>query len=430
MSQQLTPINGGIVPQIVTTTAPSRLNVLSPQYIDVKKLQSRPTEWVPGGRPIYRRLPATSETYQVDFFNIASESNIITNNLAVGVQEIGYVYVPWGESINGPVSIEVVASDNNKNLLIKSGVIVWRYGKTQVLPTIANLEVLDVASGQYEVAYQLVYDDAPKPHLYSVSDFSLSGIPLNITSSTDQVIGWRYQPVNAFLNSDVVYWINYDSYFPSYSQPSQAFLQWESELPQSYDKLVLRCSANTVFSGTATLSYYDGTTLVPVETVEISRDSTGQFYEFSPDKPSFQTGWNVSFSDLKVSIQAITVSGVLTLLEPQSAPSPRATLVMYPTGTLPKTVINTQGEEILATYCSLALVDVNNNFTVEKIQDTRNIIHRDYTPVSDWLTFPFDQDLINLYEQVSDYANLWMAPPSLLKQEYANLSTDLVIVEA
>ena len=74
MSQQLTPISGGV--QVVqTTTAESRLLVLSPQYIDVKNLHSRPTEWVPGGRPIYRRLPAISETYQIDFFNVVPAPN-------------------------------------------------------------------------------------------------------------------------------------------------------------------------------------------------------------------------------------------------------------------------------------------------------------------------------------------------------------------
>jgi hypothetical protein len=102
---------------------------------------------------------------------------------------------------------------------------------------------------------------------------------------------------------------------------------------------------------------------------------------------------------------------------------------MYPAGALPKTVINSQGEEVPATYASLAQVDIDNNFTITKIQDTREIIHRDYVPVADWLTTPFDQDLINLYEQVSDYDTLWMAPPSCLKQEYANLETDLITVE-
>jgi hypothetical protein len=37
--------------------------------------------------------------------------------------------------------------------------------------------------------------------------------------------------------------------------------------------------------------------------------------------------------------------------------------------------------------------------------------------------------LINLYEQVSDYDSLWMAPFSCMKQEYSKLYTDQITVE-
>lgn len=431
MSQQLTPTNGGVVPEVQTTTASSRLNVLSPQYIEVRGLQSRPTEWVPRGRPIYRRLPATAETYQVNFFNVVTESNI-TGNTFVGdaIEEVGYVYVPYGLSINGPASVEVVTSASKKDLLIKAGNIVWKYGKVEVLPTIVNMEVLDVLSGKYDVAYQLVYDDAPIPHLYEVSDFALTGIPLNITSSTDSVIGWRYPAVNAFLNTSTNFWTNEDTFFPSYAQPTTAYLQWESELTQAYKTLTLRCPAGTAYSGTATLSYVNNGILSPVTTVSVSSDTTGQFFQFDIETPDLQTGWNVTFSSNTVSIQSVTVSGAVTLLEPQASLSPRATLVMYPVGTLPATVTNSQGEEVPAVYCTLAEVDIDAEYTVTRVQDTRSIIHRDYVPVADWLTAPFDEDLINLYEQVSAYNPLWMAPTSCMKQEYANLSTDQVIVEA
>lgn len=424
MSQQLTPVNGGVTPQNQTTTLTPRLNVLSPQYIGVNNLQSRPTEWVPDGRPIYRRLPATAETYQVDFFNVVNEG--------VGgyrTEEIGGIFVPWLLSESGPETVEVVASENKQNLLIKGGDIIWRYGKNKVLPTIVNLEVLDVFSGKYDIAYQLVYDDSPIPKLYEVEDFILTGLPLDITSSTDSVVGWRYPAVNAFLNTFDNFWANKDTFFASYAQPTTAFLQWTSELTQSYKKITLRCPDSTAYTGSASLSYVNGTTLTFVETVSISLDSTGQFFEFVITEPVLQTGWNVTFSSLDISIASITVSGTLTLVEQQAALSPRATLVMYPIGTLPKTVTNAQGKEIPATYCKLAQVDVTRDYKVSRIEDTRTIFRRDYVPVADWLTVPFDQDLINLYEQVSEYDSLWMAPPSCMKQEYANLSTDQITVE-
>jgi len=424
MSQTLVPIDGG-VQQIQTTTTQDRLLVLSQQYITANRLESRPTEWVPGGRPIYRRLPATSDTYQIDFFNLVPAANTA---VASAVQNIGYTFVPWGQGLDSENSMYVSASNSGKDLLIKGGTIVWRYGNTQVLPTIINLEVLDVISGQYDLAYQLLYDDTPVQKLYSVEDFALTGQPLTITSSTDSVIGWRYPAVNAFLNTSTLMWKNTDSFLPSFAQPSQSFLQWESDLASAYTKILLRCPEKTAFTGTATLSYFDGTTYTFIQTVSISSDTTGQFFEFNLD-PRFQTGWQVVFSSLDIAIQSTTVTGVVTMLEPQASPSTRAVLVMYPSGTLPKTVINSAGEEIPATYCSLARVDVLSGYSIDEIGDLRYIIHRDYTPVADWLTKPFDEDLINLYEQVSGYSPLWLAPPSCMKQEYLGLTKDQITVE-
>jgi hypothetical protein len=431
MSQQLTPVNGGIIPQIEITTAQTRLRVLSQQFIETQGLQSRPTEWVPAGRPIYRRLPATAETYQINFFNIVNESNILgnTKNLK-GIEKVGYVYIPFGESINGPFSSEVVTSENNKNLLIHAGTVVWEYGKTGQPPTIVDLKVLDVGSGSYDVAYQLIYDDAPLPRLYAVSDFALTGLPLTVTASTDVVIGWRYVPVNAFLNNSTNFWAASDTLFPSYAQPTTAYLQWQSELAQAYTKLVLRCAANSINANTATLSYVDGNEESFVQTVSVSSDSDGEFYEFIIEAPIFQQGWKVEFSTTSVHIQSITVSGQVTLEEIQASPSPRAALAMYPAGSLPKEIVNSKGEKIPATYCQLAIIDVDNNFAVTRIQDTRSIIHRDYTPVADWLTKPFDEDLVNLYEQVNGYSSLWMGPSSCMKQEYENLKKNQIVVEA
>jgi len=427
MSQQLIPVSGGVNPDLQTTTATNRLNVLSPQFIAANKLESRPTEWVPDGRPIYRRLPATSETYQIDFFNIVNPPNTA---VAAELQEVGYVYVPWGASINGPISTEVVQGGTNTTLLIKAGTIVWKYGKTEVIPTIVDLKVLDVVSGRYVIAYQLVYDDSPTPNLYQVEDFALTGLPLDITSSTDGAIGWRYAAENAFLNQSERFWSNEDSYFPSSAQPATAFLQWESELGQAYSKIALRLPPGASYSGTATLSYVNGGTLSPVTTATIRTDGAGTYLEFSIEEPILQTGWNITFSEVKVSVQAINVSGNLNLLTPQAAPSPRARLVMYPVGTLPDTVTNADGEEVPAVYASLAEVDIGNDYQILDIDDVRSIVHRDYVPVADWLTKPFDQDLINLYEQVSGYSVLWMSPPKCMEQEYENLKTDLIEVEA
>ena len=415
MSQKLVPTNGGITPEVQTTLRTSRVNLLSPQYIEAKSLESRPTEWVPGGRPIYRRLPAVSETYQIYFYNVVQESNVGPGY----IEEVGYVFVPWGESDLSPSSVRVSISESKGDLIISSGNLVWKQGKTFVYPALINLEVLEVLNGRYDLAYQLIYNDEPLPFQYSVTDFALTGLPLTITASTDSITGWRYPAVNAFLDTTTLNWSTEDSYYPSYAQPTSSYIQWESVLAQSYESITLRCPTGTAYTGTATLYYVNNGVLSEVTTTAISSDTTGQYFTLPVTSQVLQTGWRVEFSSAKISIQSITVTGIITLLEKPSVPVPRASLVLYPSGTLPV------GE----TFCSLAEITVNNNYQVTKLKDTREVIRRDYTPVADWLTKPFDTDLINLYEEVSIYPTTWMNPPTAMKQEYAELTQYQVIVE-
>lgn len=424
MSQQLIPINGG-VETVNTTPQASNLKVLSPQYIRAKNLTSRPTEWVIDGRPIYRRLPSASEVYQIDFFNVVPAEDA---GIGLTTQDIGYVYVPWGQGTEQGSSLYASVSDSKQDILLQGGKIIWKYGSTNVLPAIINLEVLDVAPTRYDLTYQLLFDDAPVEKLYQVNDFQLIGLPLTISSSSDAVIGWRYPAVNAFLSTTTQFWANQDTYFPSYAQPTQSYIQWESDLPMAYSKVTLRCPANTAYTGEATFGYYMDSTFVEIQTSSIQSDTDGQFFEFTVS-PNFQTGWKVEFSSLDVSIQSITVTGVVTLSENPASPSSKAILVMYPSGTLPKTVNTVSGETVPTVYCQIATIDVSTELKITEIEDKRFIIRRDYTPIADWLTRPFDEDLINLYEQVSNFAELWMSPQLSMKQEYVALSENQITVE-
>ena len=292
-------------------------------------------------------------------FRSVSESNVLSlNENLQGIEKVGYVYTPYGESINGPLSTEVVAAEGNKALLIKSGVVIWEYGRDEVLPTIIDIQSLDIGSGSYDLAYQLIYDDAPTPKIYYVEDFALTGQPLTVTSSTDNITGWRYPAVNAFLNNPPLRWSNEDSFFQTCIQPTTAFLQWTSDLTAAYSKIVLRCPTETAYSGTATLSYVDGTSSTVVQTVNVSADTTGQYFEFDVASPTLQSGWNVTFSSTTVSVQSVLVTGTITQLEKPSAPAPLSRLVMYPVGLLPPMVPSSSGVEVPATYCQIGRAHV------------------------------------------------------------------------
>lgn len=423
MSQNLVPTNGGRTQIEVSPNYVPGI-FLSPQYTAVKDLGSVPTEWVPGGRPIYDRLPAASERYKL-YFGLDEDT--------------AYVYIPLGNSYSGTGSVVVQSSGENKYLTVQSGVLVWKYGEIPVDPVIINLQEVDMRSTRYLLAYQLFQDDSPFEAQYTVEDYSLSGQEMEVGSATDTKEGWRYPPVYAFTNLPSQAWRNYDGFFPDYSEP--AYLYWQTELPNSYSKIKLRCSSNATVSGTATLYYQscpnpvEGETYcsnpewLPQYSVTSQSDSQGQYFEFSIPNPNPQYGWKVQWSDPKVSIYNITVSGTITLKRKPSTALTYCKLVAYPENAVPKTAKNASNQDVPVVMCDLAYVDINNSWVVEKITDIRKTVNTPHQPIADWLTKPWDENLIRLHTQVQDYPNYWLNPGTCVSHEYAALSEYLINVE-
>lgn len=423
MSQNLIPLNGGRT-RIETTPNVYLGTVLSPQYVFVKGESPRPNEWVAGGRPIYDRLPAISERYRIEF----------------GLDgDTAYTYIPTGLGTAGKGTMQVQTSGDESYLTIQSGEIVSKYGRISVDPVIIDLRLVGMLSTRYFIGYQIFSDDAPFDAEYAVEDFSLAGYALNIGSGTDSVSGWRYTPQFAFADSSKVAWRNHDTMFPSYT--GDAYLFWQSELSASYSKIKLRCPPNAVCTGTASLYYQTCPNPIQGEiycsnpewsiqsTTEVQKDSEGYYFEFYTPTPTPQYGWKVTWTDSEVSIAAITVTGTVTLKRKPSNPLTYCQLIAYPENAVPKATLSPSGEEIPLVLCSLAIVDVNNAYQVEKVSDIRQIVNTDYEPIADWLTRAWDTNLINLYEQVDNFSNTWMSPVDSMYPEYETLTNDLVIVK-
>lgn len=420
MSQTLLPLNGGIGP-VTTTPNPGQQSFLSPQYVQVKGLNPSPTEWVPGGRPIFGRLPLV---YKAGFEYDADEA---------------YVSIPTGFPNSGIGSLQALSSGDNKYLLIQSGKIVWKNGEVPLEPVIVDLKLVDLRSSRYFIGYQLYADDSPFEAQYSVEDFSLSGTDMFISSGTDSEPGWRYSSAFAFANSGSNYWSNYDSVFPNYV--GEASLAWQTQYSNAFSSIKLRCPLRTAYTGTATLYYQVCPNSSPEEkfcaqpewiaeqTVSVSSDSTGQYYEFTIANPSFQNGWKVEWSDSRVSIQSVVVSGTLTLLRKPVVPTTYCQLVAYPQNAIPTQITNLLGEKVPVTMCGLALVDIDNNYEITKLEDIREIVYGEYQPVADWLTKTWDENLINLQTQVKNFPRYWMNTQTCLHQEYLALEESLISVE-
>lgn len=442
MSQDLTPVvnpstgESGTRATITTTTSGLNTSVLSSQYKKARKLVEGETEWwVPLGRPIYRRLPAVSEAYQVNFY-------------ADG--EIGYCLIPPGRGQFGAGSLNVTTNEEKTVLLIYDGVIVWETGDTPILKTVVDLDQIGLTSGRWLVAYQRIYSDAPQPFEYAVTDYSLAGADIAIGDSASAAYAIAYEPNGnpwpypgqfAFLNQNPdLNWVNYTQTensnpisavngvtpgFPDWAQPVNGWLEWfttEFEgtyLPWKLDEIVMRTPLKFANPPTASLYFYTGDETTPwgfVQEQSAKLDSNGYYWEFQTDATP-QVGWRVEWPDPKISVSSVEVSGQITLLRKPSVPVTRSQLAIYPENRVPKDAI----------LCRLAIIDVVDSRLVDK-DDIRNIATRDFEPIADWLTAFADEMLIDNYAKVKAYAPEFMSPPTLLKSAYFDLEEYGILV--
>lgn len=430
MSQVLVPVKNssgveGLTPVIVTSPFISRSETLSEEYRIIRKLFVSKTEWVVGGRPIYRRLPSVGEAYQVYFF-------------ADG--EIGYTYIPLGNDQFGAGSMYVAVSEDLRSLLIYDGVIVWEEGTTFVLKAVITFEEIGLQSGRFLVAYQQIYNDDPEPLPFEVTDFSLAGLDFEVNdSASDSFLltegpnsnAWPYPGGYAFLpENNALTWKNYLSPvnetpqstagvrpgLPEVYNPVLAYLAWSSPLPWKLDTIILRTPLKFNLPD-ASLYFKQSGEWTLIQTASVSSDASGFFWSFLTDDIP-QNEWKVEWPEYtKIEIEYITVSGILYINTKPTTARTRAQLAIYPTNLIPKDVY----------LCRLAIINVND-FEIQKndrgellVEDVRNISNRDYEPVANWLTSFFDENLTNLKEEVEYYAPGYMAPPTLLADSYLGL---------
>jgi hypothetical protein len=429
MSQNLTPVANsegifGVSPQLNTSLTPNRIKLLSEQYKAVEELVPQPTQWNPVGRPIYGRLPAASEQYQLDFFEEGGR---------------GYVLIPQGNDQFGPGSLYVNQSEDRDVLLIENGVIVWEEGTTPVLKTFVDFRELGVEDGRYLICYQLIYDDAPQALPFQVEDYCLAGLDFNVNDSASAVFSrsedvanpWPFPGLFMFATSEEgLEWKNYIDIvnrtpgaqagvqpgFPDYEQPLLSWVSWESPIPWKLDTIKVRTTltANVPACSLLLASEDPNEEWTVIQTNPALLDSEGYYWEFQTDYIP-QTKWRLDWGTVKrVNASRLTVSGLLYLLAKPSTERARAQLAIYPTNVVP------QDESL----CRLAVVSVDNYQIPYRPsgelwkEDVREIINKDYEPVADWLTLYWDRSLIKMWEEVRAYTPGYMAPPTLLKLSY------------
>lgn len=436
MSQQLIPVANssgavGLTTTITTTTTPDRIQAFSDQYKVSKGLYVQLTEWAPGGRPIYGRLPAASEQYQQEFFEEGGR---------------GYVFIERGGDIFGPGSLYVDQSQNREILLIQNGNIVWEQGTTPALKSFVDMRELEVADGRYLVCYQLIYDDRPEPLPFEVTDYSLGGLDFSVADSATETYSvsgdtadpWPFPGQYLFLpSSRGLQWKNYiDAVnrspssqagvkpgFSEFSQPGRAIVTWESVLPWKLDEIKVRTSLKenvppcSLYVGDADANGLDDEGWGLIQTQQPQVDSEGYYWSFNTDlipQRKWRLEWPVGS---RVNAYGLTVSGLLYLMSRPSTARAKAQLAVYPTNLVPEN----------ESLCRLAIISVDNFKITYKPDgelykdDIRQIINRDYEPIANWLTQYWDEQLIRNWEKVRTYTPGFMSPPTLLKTAYYDL---------
>jgi hypothetical protein len=432
MSQNLTPVPSstgvfGVSPQLTTTINPQRVKLLSEQYKTAKGLRVQPTEWNPVGRPIYGRLPAASEQYQLDFFEEGGR---------------GYVLVPPGNDQFGPGSLFVNQSENHDVLLIEDGVVVWEEGTTSIYKTFVDFRELGVEDGRYLICYQLIYDDEPQPLPFQVEDYCLAGLNFDVDDSAsasfrrsvDVADPWPFPGINLFAQAeDDLSWQNFIDLvnrvpgaqagikpgMPDYEQPTDSWVEWESSLPWKLDTIKIRTelTENVPPCSLSIASFEVGERWKLVQQQQAKRDSEGFYWEFQTDLVP-QKRWRLDWGfNVRTNASQLTVSGLLYIPTKPTAPRPRAQLAIYPTNLIPEN----------ESLCRLAVVNVDNYRIPNKPNgelfkdDIREIVTRDYEPIADWLTVYWDEQLITLWEEVKNFTPRYLAPPTLLRASYVGL---------
>jgi hypothetical protein len=413
----------------------NRVKILSEQYKTVKGLKTTLTQWMPGGRPIYGRLPAASEQYQLDFFEEGGR---------------GYVLIPRGVDQFGPGSLYVNQSADRDVLLIEDGVIVWEEGTTPVYKTFVDFRQLGVLDGRYLICYQLIYDDAPEPLPFQVEDYSLAGLDFDVSDSAsksfensdDAANPWPFPGINLFATAESgLNWQNFIEVvntspgvqsgvkpgFPDYEQPLLSWVEWKSAYPWKLDKIRVRTPlVNNVPDCTLLLrSQEDPKVWDVVQTNPAVKDNEGFYWEFETDY-SPQSEWRLEWpNQTKISAERLTVSGLIYIPTKPSTPRARAQLAIYPTNLVPES----------ESLCRLAIISVDNyqipyrpNGELFK-DDIREITNKDFEPVADWLTVFWDRQLIDLWRDVKTYSPNYMTPPILLKTSYYKLEEYGIYVE-
>lgn len=391
-------------------TQPTLEGVVKPRVASEEALDAlhlRPTKTVWGwefGKPGYNRLPALSQTYQIGYDKDQS-----------------FVYIePQLGNLIGPDSLQVDRLSNDYNVItVENGEITWRFGQKQVERFQVDVTLLNqglgLQDGEYQIGYLLVYGQ-PSTETDLVPGYSK--ITVENSFLADPAIAFAVSSEIAGHDKGLAitdplikgaWWPNDTATAGQYFPGSWYVLDFLA--PVVADTFLVRSDPDKLGTSPAAL-YYSDDAIIWQKLDEV-KPIEGN-WTFEPNTETPHRYWKFFFWDGDVTIENFIYSGEGYF------PDNR----VLSNTTIATPYIDDLYQEIEGDYLLLAAFTVQGG-TVSSIRDQRRTINRKYEPVAEWLTTFQDDSIRCLFDDVVQYAEINLAPPTADFHFYSEMADTL-----
>ncbi len=375
-------------PYITGTVKPK---VPSEEALKVLNLKPVPTVWGwETGKPIYERLPAISQQYQLGYD-----------------YDQAYAYIePQFGTMVGPGSLQPVLDIDDFSILnVNTGVITFKYGNVETVPLNINVTTLNngrgLEDGEYQVGFLLTYGEDTS--LSAVLGFDLAkGVD---TLLSDAAIHFNaseetFEHPDFYALNDLVsqtWWPIKTTLAGPYETGSWFALDFRIPVVAEDFRVV----ADSATTPEAKLGlYYSNDAIIWYKSDQVN-PIDGEWNAQALSPTAAHRYWRTFFWDGSASIAQIYYTGEAFF--PDNRPLGKwAKATPY---------VDSLYEQQEGDYYLVASFTVKNDL-ITQLTDQRRVIDRKYEPVSEWLTSFQDLRLRCLFEDVEHYAERYLAPPT------------------
>lgn len=389
----MTTLQEASQPVVTSTTLKGvvRPKVATPEALKVLRLSPVKTVWGWDGRTVLERLPAESQAYQLGYYD-----------------DQAYVYIDpqIGQGL-GAGSLQVGASNaNSSELVVESGTITWKGGQSFPQRLAVDISKLNqgkgLQTGEYQVGYTLKLDyptnDSPVPgySLINVERAELSTAAVSIGVSDASIYHDDYFAVTDSSVISAAWWPGDSTTAGDYYPGSWYVLDFR----QPVDAEGFHIEADPDYPPTATCAvYFSDDAIVWYKSSQAS-PANGE-WNVDTQGGGKHRYWKLFFWDGSASIKTIRYTGEayypdLRTVGPVSIAEP---------------FIDDQYEEIEGDFILLAFFTVIDG-NIADVRDQRRFIDRKYEPVASWLTTFQDESFSCLFNDVQNYAERYLSPPT------------------